>query len=164
MRQQTYVNKKPTLYIVATPIGNMSELTPRAIEILNNVSLIACEDTRTSKILLDHFDIKTPLQSYHKFALTLDPAVLRSGLTKLDVQIALNAEGLRIGSGWAGVMYKQRLWTVPPAMFRIASSEMAENIVANEILCCDVEWLMIPQEELELFCQAFEKVMAAYLK
>ena len=67
MRQQTYVNNKPTLYLVATPIGNMSEFTPRAIEVLKSVSVIACEDTRTSKVLLNHFDIKTPLASYHKF-------------------------------------------------------------------------------------------------
>lgn len=67
MRQQTFVNNKSTLYIVATPIGNMSEFTPRAIEVLKSVSLIACEDTRTSKILLNRFDINTPLASYHKF-------------------------------------------------------------------------------------------------
>lgn len=67
MKQQTYINNRPTLYVVATPIGNMSEFTPRAIEVLNSVSIIACEDTRTSKILLDHFFIKTPLASYHKF-------------------------------------------------------------------------------------------------
>lgn len=67
MRQQTFINNKPTLYLVATPIGNMKEFTNRAIEILNNVSIIGCEDTRTSKILLDHFEIKTPLLSYHKF-------------------------------------------------------------------------------------------------
>lgn len=67
MRQQTFINNKPTLYVVATPIGNMKEFTPRAIEILNSVEIIACEDTRTSKVLLDHFDIKTKLASYHKF-------------------------------------------------------------------------------------------------
>ena len=76
MRQQTFVNNKPTLYLVATPIGNMGEFTPRAIEILKSVSLIGCEDTRTSKILLQHFDIKTPMTSYHEFN-KIDKARLR---------------------------------------------------------------------------------------
>ena len=67
MRQQTFVNGKPTLYLVATPIGNLSEFTPRAIEVLKSVNVIGCEDTRTSKVLLNHFEIETPLLSYHKF-------------------------------------------------------------------------------------------------
>ena len=67
MRQQTFVNGKPTLYLVATPVGNLMEFTPRAIEVLKSVSVIGCEDTRTSKVLLNHFEIETPLLSYHKF-------------------------------------------------------------------------------------------------
>ena len=55
------------LYIVATPIGNLKEITHYAVEILNNVEYILCEDTRTSKVLLNHYDIKKPLFSYHKF-------------------------------------------------------------------------------------------------
>ena len=55
------------LYIVATPIGNLKEITYRAVEILNQVDYIACEDTRTSKVLLDHYGIKNKLVAYHKF-------------------------------------------------------------------------------------------------
>lgn len=56
-----------TLYLVATPIGNMEDMTYRAVRILSEVDLIACEDTRTSRKLLDHFDIHTPTTSYHEF-------------------------------------------------------------------------------------------------
>lgn len=54
------------LYIVATPIGNLSDLSSRAKEILGSVDLILCEDTRVTKKLLERFEIKTPVQSYHQ--------------------------------------------------------------------------------------------------
>jgi 16S rRNA (cytidine1402-2'-O)-methyltransferase len=53
------------LYVVATPIGNLADMVPRAIETLQTVSLIAAEDTRHSSRLLAHFDIKTPTVAYH---------------------------------------------------------------------------------------------------
>ncbi|SKA67577.1 16S rRNA (cytidine1402-2'-O)-methyltransferase [Eubacterium uniforme] len=55
------------LYLCATPIGNLEDITYRVVRILNEVDLIAAEDTRHSIKLLNHFDIKTPMTSYHEF-------------------------------------------------------------------------------------------------
>lgn len=56
-----------TLYIVATPIGNLADMVPRAVETLQQVDLIAAEDTRHSRRLMEHFHISTPLVAYHNF-------------------------------------------------------------------------------------------------
>lgn len=55
------------LYIVPTPVGNLEDMTMRGVRVLKEVDLILAEDTRTSSVLLKHFDIHTPMQSHHKF-------------------------------------------------------------------------------------------------
>lgn len=58
---------KGTLYICPTPIGNLKDMTFRAVELLGKVDLVLCEDTRVSQKLLNHYEIKTKTKSYHKF-------------------------------------------------------------------------------------------------
>ncbi len=72
-----------TLYIVPTPIGNLEDITLRALRILRESALIAAEDTRTSGVLLAHYDIHTPLTSYHE----------HNKLTKLDTILDALAVG-----------------------------------------------------------------------
>jgi 16S rRNA (cytidine1402-2'-O)-methyltransferase len=71
------------LYIVATPIGNLKDITIRALHVLEDVDLILCEDTRVTKKLLNHYAIKTPIESYHQ----------HSNLKKIDKIIDLLGQG-----------------------------------------------------------------------
>lgn len=72
-----------TLYIVPTPIGNLEDMTLRALRVLGEVSLIAAEDTRTSRVLTRHYDIDTPMTSYHE----------HNKLAKMDAILAELARG-----------------------------------------------------------------------
>jgi len=72
-----------TLYLVATPIGNLEDMSPRAVRVLREAALIAAEDTRHTRKLLTHFDIHTPLTSYYE----------HNKLSKLDRILAALGEG-----------------------------------------------------------------------
>jgi 16S rRNA (cytidine1402-2'-O)-methyltransferase len=65
--QKSTSQEHSTLYLVPTPIGNLLDMTPRAVEVLSRVDYIFAEDTRVTKIILSHFNIQTKLKSYHLF-------------------------------------------------------------------------------------------------
>ena len=67
-----------TLYVVATPIGNLEDITLRALRVLREVDIVACEDTRRTRALLSHFDVHTPTLSYYEHnKLVRGPQILR---------------------------------------------------------------------------------------
>lgn len=66
-RQKSFAGEQPALYVVATPIGNLQEMTPRALSVLEQVDVIAAEDTRNTVKLLAYFGISTRLIAHHKF-------------------------------------------------------------------------------------------------
>lgn len=74
---------KGTLYIVATPIGNLEDITFRAVRILKEVSVVFCEDTRTTRVLFNKYDIRTATESFHS----------QSPLSKIDRVVELLSEG-----------------------------------------------------------------------
>ncbi|MGC9063661.1 MAG: 16S rRNA (cytidine(1402)-2'-O)-methyltransferase [bacterium] len=76
------------LYVVATPIGNLKDITYRAIEVLNSCDLIAAEDTRRTSILLKHYNIETKLISYHKYNEEERSRLLISYILEKDMDIA----------------------------------------------------------------------------
>jgi 16S rRNA (cytidine1402-2'-O)-methyltransferase len=80
-----------TLFLVATPIGNLDDITLRALRVLREVSLVAAEDTRHTALLLRHFGITTPLLSYHAHNLRARQAALLGRLSEGDVALVSDA-------------------------------------------------------------------------
>ena len=85
------------LYIIPTPIGNLEDMTFRAVRILSEVDIIACEDTRTSGVLLKHYDIKTPTISYHSHSWQTKVNKIKPRIIRVLVRfsLALSLEKLK---------------------------------------------------------------------
>jgi 16S rRNA (cytidine1402-2'-O)-methyltransferase len=81
----------PALYIVATPIGNLEDISLRALRILREVKLVAAEDTRKTKRLFDSYDIKTPMTSYHEYNKWTKLEHILNCLDDADVALVSNA-------------------------------------------------------------------------
>jgi len=81
----------PSLYVVATPIGNLEDISLRALRLLKQVKLIAAEDTRTTRQLLNFYDIKTPLTSYHEHNKRSKLTYLLDCLKEKDVALVSEA-------------------------------------------------------------------------
>src|SRR3990170_6529299 len=81
----------PSLYLVATPIGNLEDISRRALRVLSEVSLIAAEDTRTTRHLLTAHGIKTPLTSYFEHSGRVKVARLLEALERGDVALVSEA-------------------------------------------------------------------------
>lgn len=109
------------LYIVATPIWNLEDITYRAVRILQEVDYIACEDTRTSWILLKAYDIKKPLLSYHSF----------SSWFKLDKIIDLLKE-------WKNIALISDAWT--PGISD-PGYMLVKTAIENDIQVCPIPWV-----------------------
>lgn len=91
-RQKSFENQKPTLFVVATPIGNLNEMTYRAIQVLKDVDYIAAEDTRNTVKLLNHFDILTKLVSHHEHNLmTAIPKIVHDLKNGLNIALVSDA-------------------------------------------------------------------------
>lgn len=82
----------PSLYVVATPIGNLGDMSPRAVEVLKRVSLIAAEDTRVTKKLLNVYDISTPLTSCHQHNEEQKGAYLADKMLAENIDVAVTTD------------------------------------------------------------------------
>ncbi|MFA6717137.1 MAG: DegT/DnrJ/EryC1/StrS family aminotransferase [Victivallales bacterium] len=108
---------------------------------------------------------KATTQNYYVYAVMVDPAVLKPGITRDHIIAALQAEGVpEVFPGWCEPVYKHKLWNVETSKYRIASCEVAEDIIYNRVILFALMWLMAPRADQEKLCSALEKVMKEYLK
>lgn len=93
-RQKSFKNNQPTLFLVTTPIGNLDDISFRAVQTLKDVDVIFCEDTRVSIKLLQHFEISKPLKTYHEYNKETQSQKIVSHLSKGESVALISDAGM----------------------------------------------------------------------
>ncbi len=119
-----------TLYVVATPIGNLGDITARALETLRSVDLIAAEDTRRTRQLLTHFGIERPLLSYHSFNERSRREKLLQALAEGDVAVVTDAGTPAIADPASDIVRAAH-----EAGFKVSPIPGASSLVAAASVC-----------------------------
>jgi len=126
----------PTLYIVATPIGNLEDITLRALRILSEVDLIAAEDTRVTRKLLERHKLKTPLVSYHAHNYRRQTPKILKSLIEKDVALVSDAGMPGIsdpGAELVNAVAKSNIMIVPvPGPSAVTSAISASGLEAGQ--------------------------------
>ncbi len=154
------------LYFVATPIGNLKDVSYRAIEVLNSVDEIACEDTRHSLTFLNHYNIKKPLFSYHKFnEKTQAEKIIEKLKSGKNIAIISDA-GMPVISDPGGflipLLQENRLeYTVVPGANAALSALILSGLSAERF--CFVGFLPEKKTAREKLLQGFKNVPATLI-
>jgi 16S rRNA (cytidine1402-2'-O)-methyltransferase len=127
-----------TLFVVSTPIGNLEDMTPRAVRVLSEVGLIAAEDTRHTRGLLNHFGIKTPLLSYHEHNERARRDALLNALRDGDVALVSDAGTPAISDPGAALVAAARAAGHPvspvPGASAVTAAVAAAGLVTGPFL------------------------------
>jgi 16S rRNA (cytidine1402-2'-O)-methyltransferase len=128
----------PVLYVVSTPIGNLEDISLRALRLLKQVDLIAAEDTRTTRNLLNFYDIKTPLTSYHEHNKRAKLGYLLNCLKEKDVALVSEAgmPGLSDpGYELIAAAIEREITVVPvPGASAVITALVVSGLPANQFL------------------------------
>ncbi len=147
------------LYIVGTPIGNLKDITLRALETLRNADVVACEDTRRSLALLNAYDIKKPLVSYHKFNEKESGEKLIERLKKGENVALVSDAGMPLISDPGGVLVNMLIengleFTVVPGPAAFVSALALGGLDSSRF--CFLGFLPEKKGEREAFLQKYK--------
>ena len=154
------------LYLVATPIGNLKDISFRAIETLNGADVIACEDTRRSKILLNHYGIKKPLVSYHKFNEEKESEKIMDLLRENKSVALISDAGLPLISDPGGLLIKKLKengfeYTVIPGASAGISALLLSGLNTDRF--CFLGFLPEKTKDRKEFLKKYEKLEATLI-